>query len=102
MIMDITGHKKVAEKIEHLSSFPELNPNPVIETDMKGEIIYCNSATIKILKKLNFPADSRVLLPRNLPDIIKKLGQEKEGRYELVEIEVNDRVLSKASLRPLI
>jgi len=100
MIMDITGHKKVAEKIEHLSSFPELNPNPVIETDMKGEIIYCNSATIKILKKLNFPADSRVLLPRNLPDIIKKLGQEKEGRYELVEIEVNDRVFIESIIAP--
>jgi len=100
MIMDITEHKKAAEKIEHLSSFPELNPNPVIETDMKGEIIYCNAATIKILKKLTFPADSRVLLPRDLPDIIKKLGQEKEGRYELVEIEVNDRVFIESIIAP--
>jgi len=38
----------------HLSSFPDLNPNPVIETNMKGEIIYCNAATIKMLKKLTF------------------------------------------------
>ena len=82
MITDITDHKKAAEKIEHLSSFPELNPNPVIETDMKGEIIYCNAATIKILKKLNVPEDGRLFIPRNLTDIIIKLRQEKEGRYE--------------------
>ena len=41
-IIDITEHKKAEEKIEHLASFPELNPNPVIETDLKGQIIYCN------------------------------------------------------------
>ena len=54
-IIDITEHKKAEAKIEHLASFPELNPNPVIETDLKGQIIYCNAATTKILKKLNVP-----------------------------------------------
>ena len=100
MIMDITEHRKAAEKIEHLSSFPELNPNPVIETDMKAEIIYCNSATTKILNKLNVPEDGRLFLPRNLTDIIKKLGQEKEGRYELVEIEINGRVFIESIIAP--
>ncbi|PKN04127.1 MAG: hypothetical protein CVU74_08490, partial [Deltaproteobacteria bacterium HGW-Deltaproteobacteria-9] len=100
MIMDITGHKKAAEKIEHLSSFPELNPNPVIETDMKGEIIYCNAAAAKVSKQLNIPEDGRLLLPRNLPDIIKKLGQEKEGRYELVEVEINGRVFIESIIAP--
>jgi formate hydrogenlyase transcriptional activator len=100
MIMDITGHKKAAEKIEHLSSFPELNPNPVIETDTQGEIIYRNAATIKMLKKLNVPEDGRPFLPRNLSDIIKKLGHEKEGRYELVEVEINDRVFIESIIAP--
>jgi PAS domain S-box-containing protein len=100
MIMDITDHKKAAEKIDHLSSFPELNPNPVIETDMKGEIIYINAAAIKMLKKLNVPEDGRLFLPRNLPDIIKKLGQEKEGRYELTEVEINGRVFIESIIAP--
>jgi len=100
MIMDITDHKKMAEKIEHLASFPELNPNPIIEMDIKGEIIYRNAATIKMLKKLNVPEDGRLFLPRNLTDIIKKLGQEKEGRYELVEIEINGRVFIESIIAP--
>ncbi|MCK7513936.1 MAG: PAS domain S-box protein [Desulfobacterales bacterium] len=54
-IIDITEHKKAEAKIEHLASFPELNPNPVIETDLKGQIIYCNTATTKMLKKLKSP-----------------------------------------------
>jgi PAS domain S-box-containing protein len=100
MIMDITDHKKAADRIEHLSSFPELNPNPVIETDMKGEIIYINAAAIKMLKKLNVPDDGRPFLPRNLSDIIKKLEQEKEGRYELMEVEINGRVFIESIIAP--
>jgi PAS domain S-box-containing protein len=92
MIMDITDHKKMAEKIEHLASFPELNPNPIIEMDIKGEIIYRNAATIKMLKKLNVPEDGRLFLPRDLNEIIIKLKQEKEGRYGLSEVEINGRV----------
>jgi PAS domain S-box-containing protein len=100
MIMDITDHKKAADRIEHLSSFPELNPNPVLETDMKGEIIYINAATIKMLKKLNIPEGGRLFLPRNLSDIIKKLGQEKEGRYELTEVEIDGRVFVESIIAP--
>ncbi|MGD0280719.1 MAG: sigma 54-interacting transcriptional regulator, partial [Smithella sp.] len=100
MIMDITDHKKAAARIEHLSSFPELNPNPVIEADLKGEIIYCNAATIKMLKKLNVPEDGRLFLPRDLTDIIKKLGREKEGRYEIVEVEINGRVFIESITMP--
>jgi PAS domain S-box-containing protein len=100
MIMDITEHKKTADRIEHLASLPELNPNPIIETDVKGEIIYCNSAVTKMLKKLNVPEDGRLFLPRNLIDIIKKLRQEKEGRYELVELEIKGRVFIESIIAP--
>ncbi len=100
MIMDITDHKKAAEKIEHLASFPELNPNPVIEADMKGEITYCNAATIKMLKNLNVPEDGRLFFPRNMTDIIKKLGQEKEGQYEIMEMEINGRVFIESIILP--
>ena len=59
-IIDVTESKKAEEKIEHLASFPELNPNPVIETDLKGQVIFYNSATISILKNLNAPEDVRL------------------------------------------
>jgi PAS domain S-box-containing protein len=99
-IIDITEQKKWAYQIEHLSSFPELNPNPVIETDLKGEIIYCNNATRKMLKKLNLPEDGRLFLPHDFTKVIKELRQEKNERYTLREVEINDRVFVESIIAP--
>jgi formate hydrogenlyase transcriptional activator len=91
-IIDITEHKKAEEKIEHLASFPQLNPDPVIEVDLKGEVIYCNAATTRILKNLNVPADVRLFLPPDLKEMIKKMEQGKDPQYFTRELEINDRV----------
>ena len=95
-IIDITEHKKAEEKIEHLASFPELNPNPVIETDLKGQVIFYNAATMRILKKLNAPEDIRLFLPRDLTEIIKKLEQGNDGQYVSREVEINGRVFTES------
>ncbi len=51
---DITARKKAEEEIIHLASFPELNPRPICEVDVKGNIGYMNPA----LKRL-FPGIAR-------------------------------------------
>ena len=95
-IIDITEHKKAEEKIEHLASFPELNPNPVIETDLKGQVIFSNSATMRILKELNASEDIRLFLPPDLAEMIKKLEQGDEGQYVSHEVEINGRVFTES------
>ena len=52
MVHDITERKKAEEKIERLASFPDLNPNPVVEADFDGNIEYVNPATKKIFPDL--------------------------------------------------
>ena len=37
-------HKEMEERIAHLASFPELNPNPVVEIDCTGQVVYQNRA----------------------------------------------------------
>ena len=37
--------KQAKEQIAHLASFPELNPNPILELDIAGNIKYLNPAT---------------------------------------------------------
>jgi formate hydrogenlyase transcriptional activator len=88
-IIDITTHKKAEEKIEHLASFPELNPHPVIETDLKGQVLYYNAVTMKILKELKAPEDVRLFLPRDLTEIIRTLEQENDGQYISREVEIS-------------
>jgi PAS domain S-box-containing protein len=95
-IIDITDRKKAEEKIGHLASFPQLNPNPVIETDLKGEVIFYNAATMSILKKLNAQEDVRLFLPRDLNEVIKRLKQENEEQYFSSEVEINGRVFTES------
>ena len=102
MIMDITAHKKAADRIEHLASFPELNPNPVIETDLNGQVIFCNDATLRILKKLKVPGDVRLFIPDDLTKIIKEHEHEHEHdwRYALHELEIKGSVFIESIIVP--
>ena len=37
-----TEHKRLEETLARLATFPEQNPNPVIETDVLGHVTYLN------------------------------------------------------------
>ena len=43
-IFDITERRRLEEKANYLASFPELNPNPVLELDQDGSLKYQNPA----------------------------------------------------------
>ncbi len=44
---DITERKKSDAEIAHLASFPQLNPNPILELDTSGNIGYANPAALE-------------------------------------------------------
>jgi PAS domain-containing protein len=46
------GSASDEEKIVHLASFPELDPNPVMELDQEGNLRYLNPATKNIFPNL--------------------------------------------------
>jgi len=54
-LKDDKKHKKVEKELKNLSSFPQLNPNPVVELNRNGKVSYCNPAALKqfpgIIKK---------------------------------------------------
>ena len=41
--------------LSYLASFPELNPNPVLEVDVKGKINYANPAAKNLFPELFYP-----------------------------------------------
>ena len=46
---DITARKQAEREIRRLASFPQLNPNPVLEVNAAGQITYYNEATLKAM-----------------------------------------------------
>ncbi len=42
IMRDITGRKETEAVLARLASFPNFNPSPIIETDLDGNVHYCN------------------------------------------------------------
>jgi signal transduction histidine kinase/HAMP domain-containing protein len=49
---EISERKKAEAQISHLASFPELNPDPVLELDAQGHIRYLNPAAATLFPDL--------------------------------------------------
>lgn len=52
MVHDITERKQAERRLTYLASFPERNPNPVIEVDFDGHVYYANTAALNIIPDL--------------------------------------------------
>jgi PAS domain S-box-containing protein len=50
---DITERKKMEKLLTQLASFPELNPNPIVEVDLAGHIHYLNPAAEQLFPDLH-------------------------------------------------
>ncbi|OGT98624.1 MAG: hypothetical protein A2X80_09670 [Geobacteraceae bacterium GWB2_52_12] len=93
--IDITERKRMEEQTAHLASFPQLNPNPVLEVDSSDRIIFSNPATEKILEGLGMDAKAvDVFLPPDLDRILREWDRINEATLSR-EIVINERVFSE-------
>lgn len=91
---DVTEIKKVEERTRHLASFPELNPNPILELDSKGTVAFANPAAQKVLEELGMNRDDySVFLPADIEGIISDLVKNEEAVYNR-ELTIKDRVFA--------
>ena len=95
-IIDITRRKQAENRIQHLASFPQLNPNPVIEVNAAGVVVFSNVATQKVLSSLGMDQnDTNVFLPSDFHVILKDLDEKEDISYYR-ELAIRDRVFSEA------
>lgn len=66
------------DRLNHLASFPESNPNPVIEIDSQKTVTYFNNAAINTLKEQNVNEDIKLYFPDDIDDIIKQFSAGKK------------------------
>jgi len=93
--VDITERKTAEESIRHLASFPELNPNPVLEVDLGGEILFCNPGARKLLEHMGMnKEDCRHFCPRDLDAILKNCDKKSERTLNR-EVTIKDRVFGE-------
>lgn len=89
MVHDITERRQSDEKIKHLASFPQFNPNPVIELSRAGRIIFSNLAAIKVLERLNAAKKINLFLPDDFAQILKALNYAKIKEF-VREVRIKD------------
>ncbi len=91
-LIDITERKRMEERTRHLASFPQMNPNPVLELDLSGRINFCNSAASLLMESCGRENDDfgSFLFP-DFDAMLRELGGE-GGKNVYREIAVKDRV----------
>jgi len=52
IVQDITARKHAEAEVARLAAFPMLNPNPIIEVDLEGTILFCNPAAERLFPDL--------------------------------------------------
>ncbi|HUJ69237.1 MAG TPA: chemotaxis protein CheB, partial [Syntrophorhabdales bacterium] len=92
---DVTELKRAEERTKHLASFPQLNPNPVVELDSSGRITFLNPAGQKTLEDLDMRRDeARAFLPDNMDSILKDWDHTTQTVFNR-EVTIKDRVFGE-------
>jgi two-component system cell cycle sensor histidine kinase/response regulator CckA len=78
VFFDITAQKRTEAEVERLASFPQLNPNPVLEVNSAGTLTYVNPATTEVLQRLRVQTDGNLFLPPDLPEILRAARERDE------------------------
>ncbi len=99
LAMDLTERERNKEELARLASFPEQNPNPVLEVDRTGNISYLNPAARETFPDISARGLRHPILKdvSALADELRASGQRSLER----EIEIGDRVYEqKISIAP--
>ncbi len=91
---DVTARKATEQEMARLASFPELNPNPVLEIDFNGGVRYCNPAGLQVLASLGAPGEPWRFLPPDWKDLVE--GSRASGDSQFYrEVEINGGVFAE-------
>lgn len=70
IVRDTTERKRLERELARLATFPEANPNPVLECDAEGGIVYANPAAKRMLNA-DGPIPARIGL--QIPELARAL-----------------------------
>jgi len=86
---DITDRKRAEEEAFRLASFPKLNPNPVVEIDLDGNLCYFNPAAEMMVPGLKESSLDHPFF-RDWQHVIQTFEKEKKNSFSR-EVRIGDR-----------
>ncbi len=93
---DVTELKRAEERIGHLASFPEVNPNPILEIDASGNIIFSNPATHATLERAGLDGkEATAFLPEDMGALLKGWDRQTDVMVSR-EVAIGARVFDEA------
>ncbi len=92
VMRDVTERRQSSEAVEKLAAFARFNPNPVVEFDANGAVVFLNNAADKMIASLGLK-DVNTLLPPDTSSIVRKRLATGRPRLE-VEMDVHQRNLT--------
>jgi PAS domain S-box-containing protein len=92
---DITERKRSEARIHHLSSFPALNPNPVVEVNASGAITFVNPSAAAALARLRLGDDASQFLPADMAKILESLAEGQESGF-LRDVHLGDAIFAES------
>ena len=96
METDQTELQKAEKELARLSTFPEQNPNPVIETDPFGNVTYVNPAARERFPDLATSGLEHPIL-QDLESVIGRLGQGEDESHRR-ELEIAGRIYEQRTV----
>ena len=87
---DITELRRAEQALSRLATFPEQNPNPVVETDLSGNVTYVNPAARERFADLSTAGLEHPILD-DLASIIRTLKEGEEESFSR-DLEVGGRI----------
>ncbi len=70
VITNLTDQNRAEREIRKLASYPDMNPNPVVEAKPDRTITYANPATTTVLSGLGLAEDPAAFLPADFDEIV--------------------------------
>lgn len=90
-ILNISDRKESEERVRHFASFPMLNPDPVLELNTEGNILFVNPAAQRTLERTGYnPAEAERFLPGDMAGLLQDWDRKTE-RTVVREISLGGR-----------
>jgi two-component system CheB/CheR fusion protein len=93
---DVTELKRAEERIRHLASFPEINPNPILEVDASGKVTFSNPGTQATLERAGLDGkEATAFLPGDIDALLSGWDRQTDVMVNR-EVTINGRVFDEA------